>query len=178
MAKRMIIAARRARGANTVAGRSATRRPVQGKKVAKSSEPRVKRATASRRAAKPTTALRSSKKPTALQFSWITEDLKFFAPVNYKASLLLKSAARNGNTPVYVWWLVVGRHDTDVLTVPFHFDGMSTIRCDVPESIELSEKVISKGLAAFLKSEATAKGLLGAPGGGVGDGGGGPINPH
>jgi|SRR5581483_7911357 len=175
MAKRMIIAARRARGAHTVAGRSATRRPVQGQKGAKSSES-AKRPTASRRAAKPTTPP-SPKKPT-LQFSWVIGSLKLVAPVNYQASMLFKEVVTGKGAAGYRRWLAVGRFRDEAPTVSFQYDDTFVIRCDVPEGMELSDKAIAKGLAAFLKADAATKKPIGTPGTGTGPGGTGPIGSN
>lgn len=117
-----------------------------------------------------------------LQFMRVKGVLDLQAPKGYKASVLLKSdgAAR------YVWWLSVGRHDSDALKMPFDCNGASFIRCDVPEDHLLSEQAIHNGLDAFLKSKSASAisgttvadpMVNGGPNGGNGDGGTGTINP-
>ena len=155
MAKRTTTMMAR-RGKKTVAGRSATRR----KQPAKASKTADKRSATPRRASKPTQPPAASKKSTDLQFSRVTGPISLAPPKNCIASVLLKLVARDDGHRIYAWWLSVGREGNDFLSVAFDVAGADVIRCDVPETSELSAKLVSKGLDVFLKTDPDEKAHL------------------
>lgn len=83
----------------------------------------------------------------------ITHDLDVAAPHGCRASVLLKLVERDEGHRYYEWWLVVGRHDAEMVSVKYKADGADTIRVDVPEGMRLSAETLQPHVAAFLAKE-------------------------
>ena len=83
----------------------------------------------------------------------ITQDLELVAPHGCRASVLLKLVERDEGHRYYEWWLVVGRHDAETMSVKYKADGADTIRVDVPEGMRLSAETLQPHVAAFLAGE-------------------------
>ena len=83
----------------------------------------------------------------------ITRDLDVVAPHGCRASVLLKLIERDEGHRYYDWWLVVGRHGAEMVSVKYKADGADTIRVDVPDGMRLSADALQPHVAAFLKKE-------------------------
>lgn len=77
------------------------------------------------------------------------------APRGCSASVLLKLVTRDDGHRYYSWWLVVGRHDADSLSVHYKHNGEDVLRFDVPEGFPLSSASLQPHLVSFLASENT-----------------------
>lgn len=83
----------------------------------------------------------------------ITRDLDLVAPRGCRASVLLKLVERDEGHRYYEWWLVVGRHGAEMMSVKYKADGADTIRVDVPEGMRLSAEALQPHVTAFLAKE-------------------------
>jgi hypothetical protein len=83
----------------------------------------------------------------------ITHDLDLIAPHGCRASVMLKLVERDEGHRYYEWWLVVGRHGPDTVSVKYKADGADTIRVDVPEGMPLKAEALQPHVAAFLANE-------------------------
>ena len=83
----------------------------------------------------------------------ITRDLEVVAPHGCRASVLLKLVDRDEGHRYYDWWLVVGRHGAETVSVKYKADGADTIRIDVPEGMRLSADALQPHVTAFLAHE-------------------------
>jgi hypothetical protein len=76
------------------------------------------------------------------------------APEDCQASLILKLVA-HAKYRYYACWLLVGRFDTEAMSVRYKFTGENTVRCDLPTGAVLSAAALQPHLVKFLKSEGT-----------------------
>lgn len=83
----------------------------------------------------------------------ITRDLEVVAPHGCRASVLLKQLDRDDGHRYYEWWLVVGRHGAETMSVQYKADGADVIRVDVPDGMPLRADAMQSHVAAFLKGE-------------------------
>ncbi len=88
-------------------------------------------------------------------FSRVEHDLDIVVPRHCRASVLLKLVERDERHRYYAWWLVVGRHDLDEVSVRYRYTGEDTIRFDVPQSAVLSSAWLQPLLAEFLAQDGT-----------------------
>jgi hypothetical protein len=82
-------------------------------------------------------------------------DIDLVVPRDCSASVVLKLVARDDGHRYYAWWLIVGRHDQDTISVHYKYSGEDTIRCDLPDGNSLSAKSLQPFLAAYLASDGT-----------------------
>lgn len=117
---------------------------------------RKKASPPSRPARRPNRVRPSSSKrdpsPPVPRFSRITDDVVVTPPDGYRASLILKEVAHDTSRH-FAYWLLVGRHDQESMSVRYRFTGESTLRCDIPDAAMLSAVVLQPHLAEFLDSE-------------------------
>lgn len=88
-------------------------------------------------------------------FSRVNGDLDIVVPPHCRASVLLKLVERDERHRYYAWWLVVGRHDLDEVSVHYRYTGEDTIRFDVPQTAVLSSSSLQPLLAEFLAQDGT-----------------------
>lgn len=99
---------------------------------------------------KPAPASASGQAPVITR---VTRDLELVAPHGCRASVLLKLVERDDEHRQYEWWLVVGRHGAETVSVKYKADGADVIRIDVPEGMPLTAVELQPHLAAFLAKE-------------------------
>jgi hypothetical protein len=99
---------------------------------------------------KPAPASASGQAPIVTR---ITRDLELVAPHGCRASVLMKLVERDDEHRQYEWWLVVGRHGAETMSVKYKADGADVIRIDVPEGMPLTATDLQPHLAEFLTKE-------------------------
>lgn len=99
---------------------------------------------------KPAPANASGQAPVVTR---ITRDLELVAPPGCRASVLMKLVERDDEHRQYEWWLVVGRHGAETMSVKYKADGADVIRIDVPEDMPLTAAELQPHIAEFLTSE-------------------------
>jgi hypothetical protein len=77
--------------------------------------------------------------------------LTLIAPVNYRASVLLKLVGINTvkNERVYVVWVVAGRDEADSVAVNYAYTGEDVLRVDVPAAAPLTTDYLDKVLRGW-----------------------------
>ena len=88
----------------------------------------------------------------------IKANVELQAPPGCSASVLLRQVTRVGPADgpgqrTFAWWLAVGRFQVKAITVPFVFDGVDTLRVDVPEGTSLDTDTLQTALAMFVKGD-------------------------
>lgn len=99
---------------------------------------------------KPAPASASEQAPVVTR---ITRDLELVAPRGCRASVLMKLVERDDEHRQYEWWLVVGRHGAETMSVKYKADGADVIRIDVPDGMPLTATELQPHLAEFLAQE-------------------------
>jgi hypothetical protein len=93
------------------------------------------------------------------KFTRIKASLALTAPPGFLASAILRFAGRERNRRIYSLRLLVGRYEEDSLTVHYAFDGVDTVRCDIPAGRGkhnfLSATALEPFLHKFLDDEGT-----------------------
>jgi hypothetical protein len=87
------------------------------------------------------------------RFTRVRGHLKLVVPADCSVSVILKLVDHDDDNRTYAWWMLVGRYNQDTLSVSYKFTGEDTIRCDIPEGMPLSVKVLERRLAVFLDDE-------------------------
>jgi hypothetical protein len=87
------------------------------------------------------------------RFSLVTGSLDLVAPEDCSTSLLFKEVSHDTGGRHYRMWLAVGRNDQDALSIRYKHNGESTVRCDVPESVDFSPAALQPYLAKFLAAQ-------------------------
>jgi len=107
---------------------------------------------------KPSNLARTARRTvSAPRFTRIDRSIKLVVPADCDASLILKQVGHDDHR-YYAWWLLVGRHDRDAMSVSYKHTGEDTLRCDIPNGTPLSPAALLPHLTRFLKSEGTLEG--------------------
>ena len=80
-------------------------------------------------------------------------DVDLIAPKGFRARVLLKLVDRIDGRRVYAWWAMVGRHELDAASLRFKYNGEDMLQFDLPESMALSEELLTPYLKDFLDGE-------------------------
>jgi hypothetical protein len=92
------------------------------------------------------------------RFARVRGHLKLVVPPDCSVSVILKLVDHDDDNRTYAWWMLVGRYDQDALSASYRFTGEDTIRCDIPDGMLLSVKLLERRLAAFLDDEGLEEG--------------------
>jgi hypothetical protein len=93
-----------------------------------------------------------------LKITRLERNTKLVVPHGYYASVLLKLVNRVEGQRQYSWWLTVGRHDMDSVSVPYRYTGEDTIRFDLPPKFRLSKAALRPHLTRFLRNAGELEG--------------------
>jgi hypothetical protein len=94
-----------------------------------------------------------AKQPLRPVISRVTHDVDLTAPRGYRARVLLKLVSRDNGHRYYSWWAMSGRHDMDVASLRFKYNGEDLIQFDLPDGMPLSEELLAPYLTDFLAGE-------------------------